>query len=361
LAETINEPGSALHEGPRAAPRTASGGFEVDAGRAKGEDHSDEVPRATAALVGRLSGASTIRFRTLICVGFTSLSTRSCALPRRGRRDARNSPPRARPSGLASRLFSRCSAPRSTRRSATSRTNSATTRRRSRASAANSLDGRAGACSRRVARPNLIVVLFDDLGYATSAPTEAAARDASHRPLAAEGAVFDTFYAPAPYCTPSRAGFLTGRGDPHRLTKHRVPARSRREHLQRMTGASTLPADEILLPEALRAAGYATAMVRQVASRDETPSRPNDFGFDHYFGVLHSNDMAPLPLWRNREIATPHRSISACSRRATRTCDRVDRSARGRRSSCTSPQLPAHPPACDTRASGQDGAAPMAT
>jgi uncharacterized sulfatase len=39
---------------------------------------------------------------------------------------------------------------------------------------------------------------------------------------------------------------------------------------------------------------------------DEAPSLPNDLGFDHYFGVLHSNDMAPLPLWRNREIAEPH-------------------------------------------------------
>jgi uncharacterized sulfatase len=67
-----------------------------------------------------------------------------------------------------------------------------------------------------------------------------------------------------------------------------------------------LPADEITLAEALRAAGYETAMVGKWHLGDARPSLPNDFGFDRFFGVLHSNDMSPLPLWRDREIAEQH-------------------------------------------------------
>ena len=158
-------------------------------------------------------------------------------------------------------------------------------------------------------RPNLVLVLFDDLGRGDlGAYGSRALATPRIDQLAREGAAFESFYAPAPYCTPSRAGFLTGRW-PIRTTLTQVvfPHGHAVNHVQRMLGRPIrIPADEILLPEALKAAGYATAMVGKWHLGDEAPSRPNDLGFDQYFGVLHSNDMSPLPLWRDREVAEPH-------------------------------------------------------
>ena len=77
--------------------------------------------------------------------------------------------------------------------------------------------------------------------------------------------------------------------------------------LQRATGRPVrLPADEITLADALRAGGYATMMIGKWHLGGESPSLPTELGFEHYFGVLHSNDMQPLPLWRDREIVEQH-------------------------------------------------------
>jgi uncharacterized sulfatase len=158
-------------------------------------------------------------------------------------------------------------------------------------------------------RPNLVVILFDDLGWGDLGAYRSAAPATPRLDrLAAQGAVFENFYAAAPYCTPARAGLLTGRW-PIRtgLTQVVFPDGHPIDRLQRATGrAIRLPADEITLAEALRAGGYATMMVGKWHLGAESPSLPNDLGFEHWVGVLHSNDMQPLPLWRDREVAEAH-------------------------------------------------------
>ena len=158
-------------------------------------------------------------------------------------------------------------------------------------------------------RPNVVLIVFDDLGYGDLGAYRSAAPATPRLDrLATQGAVFESYYSPMPYCTPARAGLLTGRWPIRSGLTHVVfPEGHPIDALQRFSGGPVrLPADEITLAEALRAAQYETAMVGKWHLGDASPSLPNDLGFDHYFGVLHSNDMAPLPLWRDREIVEAH-------------------------------------------------------
>jgi arylsulfatase A-like enzyme len=157
-------------------------------------------------------------------------------------------------------------------------------------------------------RPNVVLIVFDDLGYGDLGAYRSSAPATPRLDrFAAQGAVFESYYAPMPYCTPARAGLLTGRWPIRTGLTHVVfPEGHPIDSLQRYSGGPVrLPADEITLAEALGAAGYDTALVGKWHLGDVKPSLPNDFGFDHYFGALYSNDMSPFALWRDREIAEP--------------------------------------------------------
>src|SRR4051812_44405891 len=98
--------------------------------------------------------------------------------------------------------------------------------------------------------PNFVILVADDLGYGDlgcyGSPTIATPRiDA----MAAAGARFTDFYAAAPFCSPSRAGFLTGR----------YPTQCGLPYVLFPTEHTGLPPGEITLAELLQEQGYATA------------------------------------------------------------------------------------------------------
>lgn len=158
--------------------------------------------------------------------------------------------------------------------------------------------------------PNIVFILYDDMGYGDiGAGTAGSAMIATPHinQLAAAGVVLTDFHSPAPVCTPSRAGYLTGR----------LPARAGLPNVVFPTGSAKglffntvaapranvrLPSEEITLADLLGAAGYATGMVGKWHLGDRSPSLPNDMGFDSFFGALYSNDMEPFALYANREI-----------------------------------------------------------
>jgi arylsulfatase A-like enzyme len=146
---------------------------------------------------------------------------------------------------------------------------------------------RAGPGSQRPAgdRPNIVVILADDMGYgdlgAYGHPT---IRTPHLDRLAAEGQRWTQFYAAASVCTPSRAGLLTGR----------LPIRFGMSGQRRVLfpdSALGLPPEEITLAEALKARGYATGMVGKWHLGHLPAFLPTAHGFDAYFGLPYSNDM----------------------------------------------------------------------
>jgi len=134
-------------------------------------------------------------------------------------------------------------------------------------------------------RPNVIVILADDLGYAdVSANVE---RAAGRIPtpnidrLGAEGVRFTAGYVAAPVCGPSRAALMTGRY-PQRYGfefNNGPPGRDAVENLGLAPG-------ELTIADLLGAAGYRTALVGKWHLGSNDAFYPTHRGFDEFFGFL---------------------------------------------------------------------------
>jgi uncharacterized sulfatase len=157
--------------------------------------------------------------------------------------------------------------------------------------------------------PNVIVILFDDLGQGDLGVYGGRAIRTPHIDLlAAQGARFTHAYAPAAYCSASRAGLLTGRYPVRAGLDHVLhPAWTLMDLFLRLGGLNRrLPAEEITVSDILSAGGYATAVVGKWHLGEESPSLPNDLGFDSFYGLLYSNDQGKPALWRDRNVLEPH-------------------------------------------------------
>ena len=137
--------------------------------------------------------------------------------------------------------------------------------------------GTSSLASRSSARPNVVILLADYMGYGDTGPYGAVDIETPNLDrLAREGVRLTNAYAAAPICSPSRAALLTGRY-PLRLGLE--------ENVAATPGAGLDPA-EVTLAESLAAAGYATGMVGKWHLGYEPPVMPNAQGFDEFFGFL---------------------------------------------------------------------------
>lgn len=153
-----------------------------------------------------------------------------------------------------------------------------------------------------VARPNIIIMYADDLGYgdvgcygATTISTPNIDR------LAAEGLRFQQGYATAATCTPSRYSLLTGS----------YPWRNEKAAILAGDAPLIIPPTAQTLPSLLRQAGYRTGVVGKwhlglgegdLDWNGDIPSTPLDVGFDRSFILPATNDRVPCVYIDGRRV-----------------------------------------------------------
>ncbi|QGN54148.1 sulfatase-like hydrolase/transferase [Novosphingobium sp. Gsoil 351] len=147
------------------------------------------------------------------------------------------------------------------------------------------------------ARPNVIVIVTDDQGYrdvgfngSPDIPTPNIDR------IAREGVRFTRGYVAFPVCAPSRAGLLTGR----------YPARfgfDRNPNGDPADPKGGVPRTELMLPEAMKAAGYATKAIGKWHLGTHPTLRPRVRGFDEFYGFIEGGHQYFPGLSRMNDIS----------------------------------------------------------
>jgi arylsulfatase A-like enzyme len=133
-----------------------------------------------------------------------------------------------------------------------------------------------GLVAAAAATPNILLIVGDDMGFADvgfngcqDIPTP------NLDALAASGLRFTNGYVSGPYCSPTRAGLLTGR------------YQTRFGHEFNPTGAvNGLPVTETTIANRLKAVGYTTALVGKWHLGSPAAMQPQARGFDTFFGFL---------------------------------------------------------------------------
>jgi arylsulfatase A-like enzyme len=159
-----------------------------------------------------------------------------------------------------------------------------------------------------VRKPNILFIVGDDMGYADvgfngckDIPTP------NLDALAASGVRFTSGYVSGPYCSPTRAGLLTGR------------YQTRFGHEFNPAGGHGLPATEATIAQRLKAAGYVTGLVGKWHLGAQPEMRPPKRGFDEFYGFLggaHSYVNATGILRRDEQVKELDYTTDAFGREA---------------------------------------------
>ena len=152
----------------------------------------------------------------------------------------------------------------------------------------------AAGAAEAAARPNIIFILADDLGYGDlGCYGQQRIKTPNLDRLAAEGIRFTQAYSGATVCAPSRCCLMTGKHGGHATVRG-----NKRPEVG-------LRPDEATLPALLKKAGYRTALSGKWGlGGPSTRSMPNQRGFDEFFGYLdqlHAHNSYPEHLWQNEE------------------------------------------------------------
>lgn len=145
------------------------------------------------------------------------------------------------------------------------------------------------------AKPNIVFILADDLGYGDlSCYGQKKFETPNIDRLAKEGMRFTQFYAGATVCSPSRCALMTGLHNGHA---------SVRGNKEVAGGEAAMPTNTLTVAKLLQQAGYKTAVIGKWGlGKPGSTSDPLKMGFDYYFGYDSQNlahHYYPDHLWRN--------------------------------------------------------------
>ncbi len=141
--------------------------------------------------------------------------------------------------------------------------------------------------------PNILLILADDLGHAELGCQGSKDIPTPHLDsLARNGVRCTAGYVTASFCTPSRAGLLTGRNQTRFGHELNVVGR------QNLDPAIGLPLTEKTLADHLKARGYATGCIGKWHLGATEAFHPQRRGFDEFYGFLHEGHFfVPGPPW----------------------------------------------------------------
>lgn len=150
----------------------------------------------------------------------------------------------------------------------------------------------------QAARPNIVFILADDLGYRElGCYGQTKIRTPHIDQLAAEGLRLTQHYSGNAVCAPSRCVLMTGRDPGH--------AWIRNNSEMQPEGQKPIPASEITIAELLKTKGYVTgAFGKWGLGGPGSEGDPLNQGFDHFFGYncqRHAHSYYPDYLWSNSE------------------------------------------------------------
>ncbi|MFO1447857.1 MAG: arylsulfatase [Opitutaceae bacterium] len=153
------------------------------------------------------------------------------------------------------------------------------------------------------ARPNIIFILADDLGYGEvgfNGQTRYATPNIDR--IAREGLVFTDHYSGSTICAPSRNSLMTGHHTGHATIRNNFVGGGNDG------GRVALKPTDITVAERLRAAGYTTAMIGKWGlGEPDTTAAPWRKGWDFFYGFVnqaHAHNQYPEFLYRD-SVAEP--------------------------------------------------------
>ncbi len=153
------------------------------------------------------------------------------------------------------------------------------------------------------AKPNIIFIMVDDLGYGDlGCYGQKEIKTPNIDQLAAQGTRFTQCYAGSTVCAPTRCVLMTGKHTGH----CRVRGNSGWGGPERKQVLVPLRDEDITVAEVLKRAGYATGVTGKWGLGEAgTTGVPNRQGFDQWLGFLnqrHAHGYYPEYVWRNEDM-----------------------------------------------------------